>query len=429
MDADPNNLGQGPDTIATLFRSVSLSVLIVLAAVTIVALATGALSAHAPDIGVVIKSGATIGVALAIGFLHFRHPVPAVSVALAPVPGAILALVLVDQGQSFFPLLLPVFAYVLGFSVALSLADGHVAEIVGGTRAGGDAVRADWRAEWSWVAALLVLGMLVPAILAFAGPDSRISFDVVWIDAASILCVFVATPLAVSLGSYGEDFIARTNRAGENWNRKLDPVGDIVQSRWSWSATGILVVFLALAAFGTATLRTKVTGELSHVAIAALGLSVLFAASALAARAWRRALALSIAVASGVLLGSWGFARTGVVLDMPLLLAGVDVLLLSFAPLAVSAACAARAARGGGDTATASARAIAKKGPIALIMAIAPLMLLAPWYREANTLRGGLLLIMIFAAIAVVVFLPALTGVAEMLVPRRRSVAERYRIS
>ncbi len=205
-------------------------------------------------------------------------------------------------------------------------------------------------------------------------------------------------------------------------------IANIVQPRWSWSATGILAVFLALAVIGSANMRLTAITKLTHAGAAAVGLCVLIAAATMAAQAWSRALALAAIAAGGLLLGCWGIARAGAVLDTRLFLGALDLLALLFAPLAVSAANAARAVRDGDDIATASARAIARKGPIAVVMAISGLVLLVPWYREVENVRVGLALALTYSAVAVLVFLPALTGVIDALVPRRRSIEERYRL-
>ncbi len=429
MDVGPDNVPQRPDAAATLFRAARISILLVLGFVAVGALIAGPLSVDGLEIGITAKFAAMVAIAVAIGFVQFRHFGLALSVALAPMPATALALLIsAQQALPSSPLLPVVFAYILGFGVGLSLADDYVVEIVEGLSVA-PAVWAHWRSQLPPVAAILVIGTLAPGILAFAGSAAGqpSALLVAWVNVASILCALSAVPLAASLCSYGEDFIALSNRIREKWNRKLYFITAVVQPRWSWSATGILVVFLALAAMGSATLGQAGIAKQAQSAAAGAGLSVSIAA-VIAAQGWRRALALAVVSASGLLLGCWGFARAGAVFDTRLFLGALDLLALVFAPLAVSAAGAARAARHGNDIAAASAQAIARNGPISLVIAIGALILFLPWYREMEYLCFGVALALIFAAVAALIFLPALTGVVEVLTPRRRRVEELYRL-
>lgn len=428
MDARPETPPQHPDTRAAHYRVVRACVLITLGAAALAALAAISSSGHRPGGAIAIWWAATIAIALGLVYLHFRHWGLALSVALAPVPAVAGAVLFATQGPAPAEMSI-VIAYLLGFAAALALADGFADEIVEGARVD-RAIRADWRSQAPAITAILAMAAVLPAIFAVAGSTAERSATLlsVWANAASILCALLTVPLAASFFSFGEEFISDTNRLREDWNRRLERVIAVAQPRWSWSAAGILAVFVALAVFGGQSLRATPNSKLNEGILAAAGFVILLAAAAIAAGSWRRAIALAIAAVSGLLLCCWGFARAGAILDARLLALALDMLALLFAPLAILAGSAAHAVRAGDDTAEASAHALTRKGPIALLLSLGGLVLLAPWYRELDRASLGVAFALLFAAAAAVLFLPALTGVIEALIPRRRGMAERYRI-
>ena len=80
------------------------------------------------------------------------------------------------------------------------------------------------------------------------------------------------------------------------------------------------------------------------------------------------------------------------------------------------------------DAVSASEAGILGSGPAAATGILGTLIVLAPWYREFGAARAGFVLAILFAAMGALVFHPAVTTALEEIVPRRQTLAERYRV-
>jgi hypothetical protein len=231
-------------------------------------------------------------------------------------------------------------------------------------------------------------------------------------------------PLAGSFLSGSEDFIARINRTREDWTRRFEQIARVARSPWAMSAAGILLVLLVLGVFGSGKLAAGKNLVLRFDAAGAA--VVMLAAAFLAGRDWRRALGVFFATGGAVVYGLWGYARAGAVLDTSLLLLTAGLGAICFTPIAAVAADAAQSGRG--DAASASEAGILGSGPAAATGIFGTLIVLAPWYRDFGAARAGFVLAILFAAAGALAFHPAVTTALEEIVPRRQTVAERYRV-
>lgn len=414
---------QQPDVAKALIRAAGVAALLVLGCAAIAAVIANAPDATVVKLVVALKFAAMIGTASGVGYLQFRHWAPALGASVAPVPAIGLSLVLLpSQANSYH--LFAVFPYLLGFALGLTIADSIVAAVADGAEIPDRTMRPS---DLPVVVSSLIAATVPALVLALTGRAGErvVALPAMWSNAAAIILAASAVPLACSFGTYGEDFIARNNRVREDWNRRLDWVGGVVRPRWSSSAVGILVVFVVLAVFGSASLRIAVTSRLTHFGVWAVGFSIFAVAAVTITQAWRRLLAFVVIVLCGLAMMIWGFARLGAALDVRLATIALDLSGLMFIPLAVWSA---RAARRGTDTGLASARAMFEKGPIALLSTGSSFALLIPWYSELDGARLGTVFALVYTIAAVAIFLPAGANVVDMLVPSRQTVADRYRV-
>jgi len=414
------------ESTVNLFRPVRVTILLLFCIALGVVLPAGRLAGFAADPGFVLKFAAMVIAAFGIGYLLFRSFILALSAALAPLPGAGLAALCLALSPVSFGLG-AAFGYALGFSLALIVGNRYAARVAGGETPE-DAVSAALRGALSATVAsgavtsallcLLSIGhahALFPAALFLAAAN-----------AAVLVSAYLVVPFAASLVPVGEDFIAASNRTGEAWARRLDAMARISQPPGNWSAAGVFAIFMVLAWFGG--VGAGIAKEIWPVIgrDLAWGLASLFLAAVFVARDWRRALAVWASAAGALLMGVWGLTRSNLALNAQQLIFLAELASICFVPIAAVAAGAAQIA--GEDSASASQAGISSDGAAALSGSVAALVLLAPWYRDAQGQILGCILAIVFAAAAALVFQSALTRTLEAVIPRRRSLAERYRL-
>jgi hypothetical protein len=409
-----------------LFRPVRVTILLFFCIALGVVLPAGRLAGFAADPVFVLKFAAMVTAAFGIGYLLFRSFILALSAAVAPLPGAGLAALCLALSPISFSLG-AAFAYALGFSLALVVGNRYAARIAGGETPK-DAVSAALRGALSVAVASAAVTSALLCLLSVG--HARALFPAALFlaaaNAAVLVSAYLVMPFAASLVPVGEDFIAASNRIGEAWARRLDATARISQPPWNWSAAGIFAIFMVLAWFGgvgagiSGATRSVIGRDL------AWSLASLFLAAVFVARDWRRALAVWASAAGALLMGVWGMTRSHLALNADQLVSLAELMSVCFVPIAAVAAGAAQIADE--DSASASQAGISSDGAAALSGIVAALVLLAPWYREAQGLALGCVLAIVFAAAAALVFQSALTRTLEAVIPRRRSLAERYRL-
>jgi hypothetical protein len=159
---------------------------------------------------------------------------------------------------------------------------------------------------------------------------------------------------------------------------------------------------------------------------AVAALVVVAAPTVIALRDWRRTIAVCAATIGSLLFGAWGYARSGAAFDASLLLLTCGLSGICFVPITATAATAVLSGRS--DTAGASEAGVVAVGPTVATGTLSALVLLAPWYREIGEARAGFVLAVVFAAGGALVFQPAMASALEEMLPRRQTLAERYRV-
>lgn len=420
---DDRAQGLTRDATVSLFQPARNTILLLLGLVALAAPVTAALMGHTPTLGFVVRFGAMLVAAAALALSQFREPSLAIAGALAPLPGVSLIFCGGLDGASAACLGALVFA--LGFSVALIAGDAFTMRVVDGEEPKAATIRS-LRESVRLLAPALVLGVALPALLAVTGPQPLLAASLLLAsgNALAVLSAWLAVPLVGSFLPGSEDFIARANRTAESWTRRLDQVARVAQSPWALSASGIWLVLAVLGVFGSLKL---VVGKDQAIQPDAIGAAVILLVAAwFAARDWRRTLAVFLAAASAALYALWGYVRTGTALDGSLLLMTAGLSAIVFAPIAAIAAGATLSGRA--DAASASEAGISSAGPAAATGIVGTLVVLAPWYREFGSARVGFVLAILFAAGGAFAFQPAMTTALEGLVPRRQTLAERYRV-
>lgn len=393
---------------------------------TIAAFYSGWLSGHFHATGLALKLVAMVLIVVNVAYFQFRSLAVALGIASGPLPGLALAYWLSASGLvSRLPLICLPFAYVLGFVAALTIADRYTRRVAEGRSTEFAAVEA-WRCEALAAGSILAMSVLLPCLLALSGAQG-LGMQPLAIGAVNGITISIAilvVPMASSFVSGGENFIALTNRNREAWMRVIDRVSAVLTPRWSWSVSGIVVVFAVLGAFGSATFA--VSPDFRPVVLrfgAASALAVLISAM-LAARSWRRAVAAAIALATCVALCVWGLARTEQTLDAQLMEIVGDLAAVFFASImlcAIAPGATDEASRTSFDT-------VLEKGAVTILASIGGAALLVPWFADLGADAFALLLSIVFVAPAAILFQTAVSAVLEALFPRRRSMAERYKL-
>src|SRR5277367_1895948 len=419
MGEGRSDSGHSAEATVSFFQPARNSILILLGAAALAGPLFEFLVQGAPGLGVSLRFAVMLFAAAAIALTHLRDPVLALSVLLAPLTAVSLVVCAAPSLTLLLPtVFLAAFVYALGFVVALMagsrfalrIADGEDREVC--TMA---AMRADPRG----LASILVFASATFGIFAIHGPAATPLLLAAG-NALAILTAWFAVPLAGSFMVGGEDFIAQTNRVLESRQVRLERIAKAAQPPWALSVTGILVVLLALASFGSAGIAVARDVRAALWSNAAGAFVVLAIAAYLAAGAWRSALAVWLGTASAVLFGVWGYARTGAIFDAPLSLATAELCTIFFVPIALVAASASFSNRN--DAVGASESGLSNAGAAAVTAFFAMLVLLAPWYREIGVARAGFVLAIVFAAGVALIFQPAITRALKDIVPRRRNL-------
>lgn len=391
-----------------------------LAAIAVGAIAIFILFGRRLSLHAMFALAATISVSLVFAFVRLRHAGLALTVAVAPLPGLIVA---ASLGAAIEPLVL---AYLTGFAIALFLADDIALRVVEGSGPA-DAASATLREMAVASSAAAISAAAFPALVLLAGLRARTPSVAALLEFGSGFGGIAVLPLAATLLPFSEDFVARANRLRELRERRIEKIAAVTEPRWGWSLSGIGVVFFALAFFGSRSLH--VTPQVSHAALEVwLVVAVVIAGAALATtRDWRRAIAATIALGLAALIGCWGYARGGNALNIASWLALLQVLGIGTAMILPVASSAHPDA--GEDTASAAVRSLmAKTGVVATVAlgAVVVLVLLSVTIgREAFALAAALF----FAGLGAVLLQPALTIAIETLAPRRSTIEARYRVN
>jgi hypothetical protein len=245
-------------------------------------------------------------------------------------------------------------------------------------------------------------------------------------ELGSGLSALIVLPLAASQLLFSEDFVARANRLRELRERRLERIAAVTEPRWGWSLTGIGVVFFALAYFGSRSLHASPSA--AHSALEIWLVAAIVTGAALATtRDWRRSLAVVTVLGLAALVGCWGYARAGILLNVTSWLALMQVLGTGAAMTLLVANAAQPEADE--DGAAAMVRSLlGKTGAAVTSSACGIVVLLALSLsvgREAMALAAALF----FAGLGAVLLQPALTIAIETIAPRRSTIAARYRVS
>lgn len=353
--------------------------------------------AHLPDW---VGDAAALSVLLAIAYVQFRHFVLALLVALAPLPGGMVA-VWLGAGP-------PALVYLAGYFIATFLAALISARICEGEdvkAATGHAWRSG-RAIYFGSAALGVLTAGLPSVLALKIEGS----EVVGAIFISCICSALVIPCA-RIVSFSSEFVTRANRAREARERWLDRLSFVIQPRWGWSIGGIALIFAILGFFGAHwSVAAKSLNLFTGVALISIGVGYLFV------RDVRRLLAFVLSAAVLFLILMWIGAGASLPAWPCLLLMSVTA-----TPLLVMAMQSSAFAREGDNAAVASLRAFESfAATIAIYGVGAALALLVACPVSTSAL-------LICGVLAALIVLPALTTVIFDLFPPRLS-PDAYRI-
>ena len=422
---DDGAAGPSRDATVSLFGPARNTVLLLLGTAAIAAPLFSAVAGRVPEFEFSLQFAAMLLAAFVIALSRFRDPLLAAAGALAPLPGVSLVFcgALGTSLASAAPSL-GAFVYALGFSVGLIAGDGFAARVADGEDMNASVMLA-LQGGVRFVGPVFIVVLGLPALLALADPQQMApSLLLAGGNALAAVSAWLAVPLAGSFLSGSEDFIARINRTREDWARRFEQIARVARSPWAMSTAGILLVLLVLGIFGSVKLTA---GKNPALRVDAAGAAIVMTAAAfLAARDWRRALGVFFAAAGALVYAFWGYARAGAVFDAPLLLLTAGLGAICFAPIAAVAADAAQSGRN--DAASASEAGILGSGPAAATGILGTLIVLAPWYREFGAARAGFVLAIVFAAAGALAFHPAVTTALEEIVPRRQTLAERYRV-
>ena len=419
---DEGATGSSRNATVSLFGPARNTVLLLLGVAALAAPLMFAFAGEIPRLGFALRFAAMLLAAAIIALSRFRDPGLVLAAALGPLPG--VSLVFCGAfGTSFSSPATAIGAlvYAQGLSVALVAGDGFAARVADGDEPKA-AVMFTLQGGVRFLAPVFVMALGFPALLAVVEPQ-RLTPPLLLAagNTLAMLSAWLVVPLAGSFLSGSEDFIARTNRLREDWSRRFEHLAAVVHAPWAMSATGILVVLLVLGVFGSAKLNA------SHAVGVDMGAAVVILAAAfLAGRDWRRGFAVAAAMAGALIYALWGYARAGVIFDARLMLLTAGLCAICFAPIAAVAVGAVLSGRS--DAVGASEAGIQGIGPAAATGIVGTLIVLAPWYREFGAACAGFVLAILFAAAGALVFHPAVTSALEDIVPRRQTLAQRYRV-
>jgi hypothetical protein len=361
-------------------------------------------------------------ICLGFGFIHLRHAALALATALAPLPGLIAAVSLA-HGAALETLAL---AYLAGLTIALFLADEIALRVVEGSGVA-DATAGTLQDTGIAACAAIIAASAFTALLFFAGLFARVPAIGALAEFAAGASALIVLPLVASLLPFGEDFVARANRLRELRERRIEKIVAVTEPRWGWSLTGIGIVFLAPAFFGSRSLHLTASAAHSALEILLAAAVVAVGAALVATRDWRRSLAVAIVLGLVALIGCWGYARGGVTLDIATWLLLMQALGVGVASILL----VANAARPdvGEDTTAASVRSLLGKTSAAVTSSICAVVVLLVFSFGIGGEAIALAVAIFFAGVGAVLLQPALTIAIETLVPRRSTIEARYRVN
>lgn len=386
-----------------------------LVVLSLLALLTVGAIARSPHIGLdlsalaIAETAASIALLAAGAFLLLRHAGLALAVTFAPLPGLLIAAFI---GGSFRPgsvdLQTAMICWTPGFAAACLIGWRVAAKVAGGV-VPRDAVIAAIGELLPMLGAALLLALgLHAAILPWRGGIIEITLIV-----GAYLSAIVVAPLAVSLLSFNEDFVARFNRAAERRRRRLMLLDPLVQPRWAWSLCGVALVLTVLSCFGLQGVHHYKGFHYFGLIFLAVPPVLIVAALALL-RDWRTALSVLLTLALAVLLSFWLVSHA-----LPSA-AGIVSLAIYVLPWRGAAF-----VRHGDDAGTAVLRTFEDSGtPIVYALVIAAVALL-PFIGK---LSAEFFATLVVGAVVALVFPAAFAVAIETLVPRRATIEARYRV-
>ena len=243
--------------------------------------------------------GAAVAFAYLSATLVLQHRRFAALVALAPLPGVLLAVC--ASAQARYLAGLPLAA---GWTVALIMA--HRLAASSGPTGSADAAKA----AQHFIARFAVSAagaFLLSGLVGMAG-GARGGLEIAFASVAAVM----SSSAVIAFGSkhliYGEDFVTATNRLREWQARVVASLLPVAERRFGFSVAGIALV-LAATTIAKGTWPGAAPGVALLVVTAALCVPLLAFA---VLRDWRRSLAVTICTALATLFGIWWALRAGV---------------------------------------------------------------------------------------------------------------------
>lgn len=362
--------------------------------------------------------------AAAVVFICLRHIGLSMLVVLSPLPGLAAATAVAGLFGPITVSALPL-AWLFAVVAGLILVDVFVRSVL------------DSRDRKSAMCAAFVLRAPTLALATAAPLVVLIALDLAgWQDGSSAMAagifggmvsMFAGTWLAVLL-PFDEDFVARSNRAHECWQRIVDPLVDLACPRWGFAVAGIALIFAVLGFFGAGGLRLAVNLRRSALPLMLLDAGVATAVVTAVLRDWRSAAATLAVLLTAILVGLSWLARLTPPLDVA---SFVEIYLAAGAamlPLLSAAAESIANGRQGNGAGEAAARMLADRGAGVMLAAASLVVGLALWAVVAGGIGLALAAMAAFAGVGALAFQPALTIVLEAWIPRRTTIAARYRV-
>ncbi len=371
--------------------------------------------------GATVCAVAALAIFAAVSFIHLRHAGLTIFTTISPLPG----LAIVHFGPAFLGVPAPAIkleVLVAAFCLfgAEILAASFVARVVEGYTK-----TSAIRATLATAAVVLLVAMVTTAIFVLAwlpvnGLREAVAIELL-LAGGSVLLLMPLGALAIFLN---EDFIARANRAREWRERLLENVSAAAFPRWGFTIFGVGLVFAALGFFGAHLDAAHNVTRANWLSIA-IAFAAVAVASGIVTRDWRRALALFMSIAFVALLGLWifgGIPSHGTAQIALSLALGAS--LLSMLRMAVQHrryAVLPEAANGAG------AHAIVTIGSMVIFAAFAVTGFLGVWV-VAGFVALRVVLVVLAGCTASLLLYPAICAVLETLLPRRATLAARYRL-
>jgi hypothetical protein len=355
----------------------------------------------------------------ALSYVHLRHGGLAVIAVGSPLPVLLAGYGLASRLESDLVAFLGLLACIFGVVCSQSAADRIARGICDGL-APREAIRrtfAGIAVPVLWV--LAACGLSLFAAVPPYGLRNCLAALVLLLAASAL--AFGGGFLARAL-SFSEWFVAAANRARESRERWISRLSFVAERRWGLSVSGIGIVLGTIAVFGARSLRLHGEPPMSAMRYALIA-AIAFAASAIALRNWRLALAVTLTLVFEGLFGLWAvsagampiFSEDRIVFGVTLAIGAVPTILLA------SAVCGFL--RDGDDIATALARALEQSGPGAVLACVTAAV---PWF--VATVAGGIVRFELAAALATIagtiLVFPAQVTAIHVLFPRYRSVEE-----